>query len=324
MGRLPTEFVSIINGDVLQNNAIRTYSDILPLGREGWHKLRLTFCHTLGAGGTVPNVLGSYRFIKNIVLRTNRNENIINMPGMALYYLNWIFNGVEPTYTNVIAGAGAFEATIDIPFIFPFLSRSEDLIIDTGRYRSMELEIHTGTGADFQRTAPPTVATEIDISVMRSKSAFSSAGKPHFLPFLKHVAPFQAVTRGYHDVEVADDLALFGFLAVANDLVTWGAIGNAYDGTPIDCLDLISFQDNVQAWVRNLVREVFVEERAHYSNNRAFTGVYPYFLTREGSYRNAYWTGEKSELRFVIGNGNVGTPTTPQVDLILIGMRDMR
>jgi len=159
---------------------------------------------------------------------------------------------------------------------------------------------------------------------MRSKSALTRSGKPHFLPYIKHLAPFNPVLRAYIDLESADDLALFGFMAQVADMVTWGTPGSAYDGTPADCIDLLALEDNRNQWVRNLKVDAFQEERSHYSQNRALTGVYPYYLTREGSYRNAYWTGEKSELRLNIGNPAYVAATTPQVDLVVIGMRDMK
>ncbi|MBA7496240.1 hypothetical protein ES702_06839 [subsurface metagenome] len=323
--RLPIEQLALISGDVIAPNSVKTYSTLFPLSGEGWHKIRLSFHNVLTAGGTVPNALGSYLYVKNITLRTSRNEVIVACPGMSLYHLNWLMNGVEPMYTIVAAGAGAFNAIIDIPFSLPLLSRKEDLILDSGRYTLIELEITLGTITDFQRTAgTAAVTTTMDMSLFRGKACFEESGKPLALPYIKHLAPFQAVTKGYIDIESADDLALFGFFAHASTLATWGTVGNAYEGTPADCLDDISFQDNIISYLKLLKLGTFQQERSEYSNSRTLVGIYPWIFAREGSIYNSYWTGQKSELKLVIGNGNVGTPTTPQVDLVIFGMREMR
>lgn len=323
--RLPDESINLVTAETLSASGTKTLRDIFPLSGEGWRKLRLTFHNVIGAGGTVPNVLGSYRFIKDINIRTSRGENPISLPGMSLYYLNYLLNGVEPVFTNVIAGAGTFDAVIDIPFTFPFIARKEDFSIDSEAYNMLELQIQTGALADFQRTpAAATLATTMDVTLIRNKSGLHESGKPVGLPYLKHMAPFQAVTKGYADIESAEDLILFGFFAVANDLVTWGTVGNAYDGTPVDCLTDISFYDNLIQWIQNNVVGVFQEERALFSNNRALTGVYPWVFAKEGTYKSGYPTGGRSEIKFKIGNGNLGTPTTPQVDLVLFGTRELR
>jgi len=325
MGRLPDESINLVAGDSINASQTKTYRDIFPLSGEGWRKLRLTFHNVIAAGGTVPNALGSYLFLKGINLRTSRNENPISVPGMGLYYLNYLMNGVEPVYTPVIAGAGTYDAVLDIPFVFPFLSRKEDLSIDSEAYSSIELEIQTGALADFQRTiGAATLATTLDITLFRNKSGLDPLGKPVALPYIKHMTPFQAVTKGYADIEVADDLILFGFFAVAHDLVTWGTVGNPFEGTPVDCLTDVSFYDNLIQWIQLNKVGVFQEERALYSNNRAFTGVYPWIFAREGTYKSGYPTGGRTEVKFKIGNGNVGTPTTPQVDLVLFGTREFR
>jgi len=326
MGRLPDESVTLVSGESLNAGQTKTFRDIFPLSREGWRKLRLTFHNVIVVGtGATPNILGSHLFIKDINLKTSRMENPVSLPGMGLYYHNYLMNGVEPVYTVVAAADGTYDCVIDIPFIFPFLARKEDLSIDSGRYNMIELQIQTGAITDFLRApGTATLATTVDITLFRNKGCFDPLGKPVALPYLKHMTPFQAVTKGYSDIEMAEDLILFGFFAVAHDLVTWGTVGNAFEGDPADCLDDVSFYDNLIHWIDGNKLGVFQEERAHFSGNRALTGVYPWVFSKEGTYKSGYPTGGKSEIKFKIGNGNVGTPTTPQVDLVLFGTRELR
>lgn len=324
--RLPTENVALISGDTVTPSSVRSYSTIFPLGGEGWHKIRLIFHHVVVIGtGADPNPLGGFLFLKNITLRTSKNEVIFSAPGMSFYHFSYLTNGVEPHYTAIAAGSATYDVVIDLPFVLPMLARKEDLMLDSGRYSMVELELQYGALTDLMR-APGTMtdAITVDIALTRSKGCFTATGKPVALPYIKHLTPFQAITKGYVDLESANDLCIFGLFAVTNDLVTWGCVGSAYEGTPVDLMDDISFQDNVLTYLRHLKLGVFQEERAQYSNNRAYSGMYPWIFTREGSIYNAYWTGAKSELKFIIGNGAFVAATTPQVDLVIFGMRQMR
>jgi len=324
--RLPDESINLISGQAISPSGVVTLRDCFPLSGEGWRRLRLTLHNVIThVDGADPNVLGSYLFLKNISIRTSRNENPVNIPAMGLYYLNHLMNGVEPVYTDVAAVSATYDAVIDIPFVFPFLSRKEDLSIDSGRYNMIELELQFGSVTDLLRTpGTDSMVSTFDLNLIRNKSAFDDDGKPVAMPYIKHLAPFQAVTKGYADIESAQDLIIFGFFAVAHDLVTWGTVGNAFEGTPVDCLTDISFYDNLMQWIKTNKVGMFQEERSLYSNNRAFTGVYPWIFAKEGSYKSGYPTGNRSEIKFEIGNGNVGTPTTPQVDLVLFGTRELR
>jgi len=324
-GRLPNETINLFSGEIFTQGQTKTFRDIFPLSGEGYRRLRLTFHNTLGATGTDPNDLGSFLFIKAINLRTSRNENPISISGMGLMYLNWLLNGVKPQYTPVVASTGAlFKCTIDIPFTYPFIPRKEDFSLASGNYNNLELQIQTGLCSDFRRTTDCTVATTMDCHLLRNKSGKYEGGRPIGMQYIKELAPFQAVTKGYADIEMANDLILFGFVAIAHDLVAWGSVGNAFEGDPADCLTDISFEDNIMPWIKTAKVDTFQEERAMLSNERAMTGVYPYLFAMEGSYKSGLPTGGHTEMKFKIGNGNVGTPTTPQVNLILFGTRELR
>jgi len=322
MPRLPTEFVQVFTGDVFSPGT-KTYSPQFPLSGEGYRKLRLTFYHTVVIGtGATPIVLSEYNIVKNITFRTDRGETTHQIPAQGLYYFNWLFNHCEPVHTAMAAANGIYKAVVDIPFSFPFMARAEDLQLDTGRYNSVELEISLGTIADlFGAPGTATVATTLDVSVIRSKACAFPGGKPKFLPYIKHLPPFDPTARAYADIESAVDLNLFGFCAVAQSGGTVVA-GVPFTGVPIDCLDQITFKDNFNDYVKGVNVNAFAEERKQYSLTD-ITGLYPFALTQEGSFMNALWTGKKSELKFEIG-AVVGAPATPQVDLFIFGMRDLK
>jgi len=333
--RLPLESINLIQGDAIPNNSVKTYRDIFPLSGEGWHRLRIAVHNTVVFGtATDPTLLGGYNIIRNITLRTSKNEILVQCPALSLYYLNWMLHHVEPAHDDIAAADAEYTAIIDIPFTHPLLARREDLILDSGRYSSIELELTVGNpehlfGAGAEGTA--TVAVTVDISLTRGKGCFEKTGKPLALPYIKHIPPYELI-RGYTDIESAEDLTLFGFLAVVQDMAAEAAFdpcaGVPYSGNPEDNMDDITFRDNVISYLNLLKMAWFRNERDLYfladnADAARLVGIYPYIFIQEGSIFNGYWAGQKSEIRL---ENNV-TPlagTDNQVDVIIFGMRQMR
>lgn len=328
--RLPDECINLITGDTnIAVGGTHTYRDIFPLSGEGWRKLRLTYEFKVteaGAFYTPP-----FHFIRNITLRTSKGETICQTPAMGLYYLNYLMNGVEPHWLLPVT-ATAFQIVIDIPFVFPFLARKDDLAIDSGRYTMIELEIQYGALTDFGGTASALTSAELDITLYRNKSCFKEDGKPIATPWIKHLPAWDVDTRLYADIESARDMELFGFIAVCNqDWTTTGGVPYSPLGTPADDLDAVSFKDNLNNWLLNVPTEVFVEERANLGGQgqpdepatgvvAKLDGVYPWLFAREGTYKQALPTGNRTMIRFEF----TGFTADDQVDLLLIGHRELR
>ncbi|MBA7491192.1 hypothetical protein ES702_01737 [subsurface metagenome] len=323
MPRMPMELVSLILGDTFPANSVKTYSSLFPLGGEGFYKLRLTFRHAIVIGtGATPVVLSEYNAIKSIFLKTNRNEVICQVPAQALYYFNYLFNAVEPIHDAMAAGDATYKAVVDIPFASPFTSRQEDLILDSDRYDSLDLQINMGGLADmFAAPGTAMLATTLDIHLFRSKTCMYPGGKPIAIPYIKSMPPFDPTARAYIDIESAKDLSLFGLFAVAQSGATVVA-GVPFTGVNIDCLDQITFRDNINEFMNTVNVACFQEERKQLAETDV-TGIYPYIFAREGTVMNAYVTGGKSEIKFEIGSV-IGAPATPQVDTVIFGVRSKR
>jgi len=339
--RLPVEAVNLFQGDAVGNNATVTYRDIFPLGGEGWRKLRLTIhASVTHVDGANPTPHGLFNLIRGIRLHTSKNEDLIITPGLGLFYLNWLLNRVEPRHDAVPTSSIVAHAILDLPLSMNLLGRKEDLCLDSNRYSHIELEIQTGNpehlyGAGSEGSN--TVAITFDMDLIRGKSTFAQSGKPLAVPYIKHLPPW-ALTRGYMDIESAKDLTLFGFQALVQDMGAQTcydpAIGRPYSGLPIDAMEDVTFRDNLISWLRNLDPGFFREERAHYAGlnliddiagagNYGLSGQYPWIFARDGSIYNAYYTGDRSEIR--LENNPVAlSGTTPQIDMVIFGMRTMR
>ena len=325
--RRPSETPLIIDADPFPNGQTKTYREQFPVGGEGYKSLRLTFHHDITIGtGTSPYEKGGLLAVKDITFKTSKNEEPISTPALGLHYFNKLFTGVEPVYDPILAVDGVYDQIIDLPFAMPFLTRQEDTILDTKRYSHLEMKISLGGLADmFATPGDATLQTTLDIALLRSKTCMDPEGwgDPHFLPYIKHYPRFRADTIGYLDIERATDLILFGFFAVAHDLAAWGTEGVAFTGDPADCLDHITWKNSVLPFVDKQKLGWFKNERAQMSNDREFTGMYPHLFTRGGSYKNAFYCGGQTEIKFIIDT-ILGSPTTPEVDLVIFGARTLR
>lgn len=338
--RLPDECINLVRGENFAPGQVQTFRNIFPLSGEGWRKLRLSYTYTLGVSAA-PIPLGGFHFVRNITLRTSKGETICQSPGMGLYYLNFLMNGVEPFYTHNVA-TNHFEWVIDIPFVFPFLARKDDLTIDSGAYTMVELEIQYGVLNDFDATPATTPSADsLDITLYRNKACFEPDGKPVATPYIKHLPIWDTDVRQFADIESARDLRLFGFIAVCNHTFTLGAgVPYAATAAPADNLDDVSFTDNLNRWVSHVPVEVFQEERAQLSGvitedmglsqaappaaqvtDTRMIGVYPHLFCKEGTYKQALPTGNRTMLRFETG---VPLAVDQQIDLLLIGQRELR
>lgn len=343
--RLPQESITLFRGQVIPQGGTYPIRTEFPVGGEIYNTIRLIFHNSVAAGGTDPVnpvVRGGYNLLRNLRFASARGEEFIICPGMGLHRQNWIVNGVEPLY-DTIAAPGidtteVFDTIIDLPFSSKFLSRREDLAVHTARYSHVELDISLGSIADLYTTPGATAAltTTLDISLFRNKSGLYASGEPIAAPYIKHYPQYN-ITRGYLDVESAEDLTMLGFHSLVQRMDAAACyvpvVGVPYSGVPQDCVDWFTFRDNLARYVDQMSLGSFREERTQYMtldhpDIAEGIGVFPYFFAREGSIYNGYWTGEKSEIR--LENNPVsldpsGAETLdPHIDTVFFGLRTLR
>jgi hypothetical protein len=125
-----------------------------------------------------------------------------------------------------------------IPIFFAdmYMVRPEDTILDTARYKSIDLEIQLGPITDLY-TAPgtATATATIDIDVERTYGALPNAAKPHFFITYDHRAPQDASANPNIELEKSVDLSFKRLMLFTADTgiagVPWS--GNANDTYPV-------------------------------------------------------------------------------------------
>lgn len=327
--RFSEETKLLIKGETLNLSSVKSWRDIFPMKGEAWERIRLVFSHDI-AGTTYANpvALGGYQFLKNLTLKTSRNEIPYSNPGMGQYYLNLFLRGSKPSHDVIAAADATYIAVVDIPFSFDFLYYQDDLLLQTKNYSHVELELALGGLADmFGTVGDATLTSKLDMVLVRSKNPFikeqeEKAAKTRALIHVRKLAPFNPTTQPYILLESADDLALFGFLLVAHEDATPGV---SYSGTPADIIGRLTFKDNVMPFIEGATLGYFREERQKKMGNSGatLTGIYPYLFAQDGSLYSAYGAADKSEIRIDIDE-IIGSPSNPQVDVLLFGMRTLR
>lgn len=327
--RFSQETKTLVEGEPLTAGQVKPIRDILPVTEEAWERLRLVFKQTVVIGtGAGPIALGGFNFLKNIILKTSMSEYPFNLPGMGFYYLNLLLQGKKPFYEPILAVDGAYQNTIDLPFSLDFLKFKDDLLLQTRPYSHLELQLTLGALADLYTTpGTATLVPTLDIIVSRSKNPFipeqeAKAKEKRAMIHVKRQAPFDPTLQPYVLLERADDLGLFGFIMIAHEDATPGV---PFTGTPADILSKITFKDNLMPFLEGAPLGHFKSERYRLMGNSgaSLTGIYPYLFTQDGSLFSAYGCAKKSEIRIDIGEV-IGTPTDPQVDVLLVGMRTLR
>jgi hypothetical protein len=334
----PLEKITIATGIPLPAGSIRTFTNIFPLDGCGWYKIRL---HLEGAVAAIVGPYGDmmYRWIKGITVRTSRGEVLVNnVPGMALYRLNSYLDHTVPEHVQPLAAGSAYiDAVLDIPFVFPFLNRKEDTILDTGRYSNLELQVTTGTLADLSTagavdfTAP---GVTMCIELIRTMAALVDDGtsKPFALPYIGTYPLIHVDVTPFWDLESSLDLGLFGFF-ICNHAASARPFCYAAAAGAVDNLTMVNLVDNVRTWLSLLDRSGFRQTRQELVPfNRYDTvavgtaiptldlGMYPHIFVKNGSVNEVYPTGKKNFIRLSFTD----LVATDEADLCVFGMRTLR
>jgi hypothetical protein len=353
IAKFPLEEILLVAGQALPNGAVSTFSSIFPVGKgsgETWDRIRLLFHVTLGVGvQTFPVESGVYNFIRRITLDNSDGETLVDCPGTALHIFNWYNDGHNPWHTPVAAAAAQYDAVLDIPFGFNFLRKPEDGYLDSGAYSRLTLTITTGpyaagavAGDLGVSNAGGTQVATVDISVIRTKAGMinDQTVKPLFVPWIKYIGSrVPSNTNTFFDVEISDDLCLFGFL-LAHGTVARAPFDHVVAATGLtaeaDTITAVSFGDNIiRSLIDNKQLLSFRVDREKYldavwpvsaivvPNIPTVTsiGKYIHNFVKDGSIYGAYPTGGKSQVRCSYLGGGAGTN---QVDMLAWGFRTLR
>lgn len=325
--RAPLETKTIATGYPL-NAGLNQILKLLPIG-ELWERIHLTFHYTITHGtGAGIALNGQYGIIKGINIKTDKNEVCYdNVPGIGLYALSTMQNKFEPPSDIIVAASATYDASLDLPFGFSWLTRPEDFYLNSRRYKTVEMTIILGTIADLL-LAPgtDTVVTTVDISLVRSTANLwapnarsMNLSLPHKIPYVKHMPVLDPTALAYWDLESNDEFYITDFIMSSGQ--TSGVPGIPYSGAPSDTLDGVTFKDNIHTFLDAVPSKFFVTLRQKLLGVDLI-GAYLYTFIPNGSYKEAYKTKNKSQLQLSWAAATGAAVATN--DLLLIGYRNPR
>ena len=318
-----TEHVNIINGSSLTIGGRSIFKNEFPLG-EGWYSMRLRFniSVTIGTGtGAIPE--GELKFIRNIFLRTDRGETLVNLPGRAIYKIATVKAGSPPRKDAVAAATAVYSVNLLIPFVDSSMLRPEDTILDTARYNSVTLDIQTGTVADlFTSVGTSSVTATLDCEVERSKFALDEGARPIAHITYEFNPPQDASSQTYVDLEQAPDLNIKRLYVHS---CSSGVAGSPFSGTNADDVqDLSSLTDQSGYIVQERIHEMIQDaNKDDYSLESVLTGIEVHDFVKDGSINSAIYTGDKSRLRYQWSN-TAGVASGDLVTVAYEGVRSLK
>ena len=297
------EEINLIRGAALSVGGRTVFSREFPMG-EGWYKFipRVNITVTIGTGtGAIAE--GELRFIKNLLLRTDRSEILCDAPGRQVYKIAHVKSGSAPRKDAVAAASATYRVTLPLFFVDDKLMRPEDTIVDTARYNTLTLDVQLGTVADlFTTVGTSSVVCTLDVDVLRSKGILPEGAQPLFFQQLGFVPPVDAASLTTIDLERSPDLAYKRLFMHASSA---GAAGVPWGGANADDVqDLESMRDQSNFIVQERVHEMIQDSNKDDYSLEAVAGAAPipgltvFDFVRDGSLRSALMSGDKSRLQY--------------------------
>lgn len=312
---------NIVTGHSLNVGSPNKIRDPFPLG-EGWYRLLLHFTITLAnTTGTTPITDGLLKFIKNIQLKCDFDDLIVNACAKALYLRSLRLWNQGPFYDAASATAGVYHVFIPIDFANRRMRRPEDTILNTARYRSVELSITLGTVADILSVVGDSAVTvTLNATVEKSQFPVDTTNMPIMLPYIVEMPPVNPTNQQYIDIERSPDLAILELIAMSQNSAT---AGESFTGAGANTvITSLAIEDNKLSPFRSIP---FLD--LHYDNRQKLqlatdiAGLMVFNFCEDDSIASAYPTGDKSLLRFKWTND---TLSTSQISMLMDGVKVMK
>lgn len=313
---------SVVTGKTITLNGTTILRDEFPLG-QGWYTLDLVFNMLLDINSSTGAITeGELNIIKNIQLKTDIDGLCYNLPGRAIYRINQILNGTAPAKNSIAAADGTYRVHLPLYFALPNLVRPEDTILDTARYRNIELYITYGGVADlFTSVNADTVLTvTLDVNIKHTEGIILDGGGPIVYPYFGYNPPINPSSQTYIDLEKNPELALAMAFLFSGNSVTAGV---PFHGTANDSvLSALSMETESEFLFRSVkAYHLQFENKGKYQAESWPTGWYVIDFVKDGSIFSAISTGDKAKLQI---NWVNDTLSTSGVNAAILGLKQLK
>ncbi len=321
--QLNTERKEVFRRRALNNGATTVIPDRFPLG-EGWIKLILRFEMTVVIGtGTGAISEGELQYIKGISFSTDRGEKPYSViPARLLYRYDSSIQETPAEKNAIAATDGVYVVEIPLWFYNPKLDRPYDTILDTSRYKNVNLSVQLGTVADlFGTVGTSTVSTTLTCLVEKTAQPLLEEQKPRFMFEMGLRAPVNPANSTEIELEMADNLAYMQIMLFTANSATAGApFSGTANGSVVSEITLETSKGN--PFDRILADMINKENKQDYKLASVITGLYICDLMRDGNLENALFSGPSSLSRLKMKWTN-DTLSTSGVTCAYTGFRNL-
>lgn len=314
------EIINVIRTSALTVGGRTVFRNEFPMA-EGWFttKLRFGFVITIGTGaGAVAE--SELLIIKNILMRTDKGEILVNAPGRMMYKLAAIKAGAVPRKDAMAAASATYYVDIPIYHADPMSMDPTDTILDTSRYSSVTVDITLGGLSDlFTAPGTATMTATLDVEIERTKGLLPEDAQPMFFTCYEFVPPVDAATSTTINIDRSTDLALKRIMAHA---CSSGSSGVPFSGANADDVQNVeSIIDQSNYIVQELVHEMIQNRnKDDYGLESVLAGITVFDFVTDGSNFSAILTGDKAKLDYKWTN-KAGVAAN---DLVTIGYEGIR
>lgn len=321
---LNLEFLEVFRRKVLANSATSNIPDKFPMG-EGWVNLILRFELTVVIGtGTGAISEGELQFIKGISISTDKGDRpYTNVPARFLYRFDSLIVGAPAAKNAIAAADGVYVVEIPVWFYNPKLARPYDTILDTSRFKNINLGVQLGSVADlFTSVGNSAVSTTLTCYVRKTRQPLQAHELPRFMIEMGHRASVNPANAQEIDLEIAANLAYMQvMLFTANSATTGVPFSGTANGAVISEFTLETSRGNL--FDRVLADVINKENKQDYGLESVITGMYICDLVRDGDPDTALYAGPDLLSRLKMKWTN-DTLSTSGVTCGYVGYRPMK
>lgn len=307
-----TEEVVVFTAKALNANGRTQIGGDLPL-LHGWYKanLRIGIVLTVGTG-TGAITLGELDIIKNVMMRTDKGEVLVDLPGRALYNIANVKSATAPRKDAIAAASATYHVNLPIYFTDDRMVQPEDTILATDRYNSINLEVQMGTVSDLLSTpGTASITLDADFEVLRTSD----------------VTPIRPIAHVSYRAESTQDPNAGTNINLERDLnknikrlyvhtASSASAGEPFTGTNDDgVIDDSSLKDHNRAIIQDRIYEMVQDDnKEEYSLESVIAGLQVFDFVRDGSINSSLWTGDLSKLQYTWSN-DAGVAANDQVSI---------
>lgn len=315
-----TEEVVVFSNKVLNTNGRTQLGGNLPL-LHGWYKcyLRIAITVTIGTGtGAITN--GELDLIKNVLLKTDKGETLVDLPGRALYNIANFKAATAPRKDAIAAASATYNVTIPIYFVDDRTLNPEDTILATDRYNSMTFEVNIGTVSDlFSSPGTSSIAVAADFEVLRTSD----------------VTPIRPIAYVSYQAETTADPNSQTFIDLEREVnknikrlyvhtASSATAGQPFTGTNDDgVIDISSLKDHNRSIIQDRIYDMVQDgNKEEYSLETVVAGMQVFDFVLDGSLNSSLWTGNLSKLQYTWTN-DAGVAANDQVSIATEALRKL-